>query len=46
MCHTEEEEVALQPVGNGGPALQGQSNWAAPMEALGSSRSQQPSWLP
>ena len=24
----------------------GQSNWAAPMEALGSSRSQQPSWLP
>ena len=39
MCHTEEEEVAPQPVGNGGPALQGQSNWAAPMEALGSSRS-------
>lgn len=39
MCHTEEEEVALQPVGNGGPALHGQSNLAAPMEALGSSRS-------
>ena len=46
MCHTEEEEVALQPVGNGGPAFQSQSNWAAPMEALGSSRSLQPSWLP
>lgn len=39
MCHTEEEEVALQPVVNGGPAFQSQSNWAAPMEALGSSRS-------
>ena len=39
MCHTEEEEVAPQPVGNGGPGFQGQSNWAAPMEALGSSRS-------
>ena len=39
MCHTEEEEVALQPVGNGGPVLQGQSNWAAPMEAFGTSRS-------
>ena len=39
MCHTEEEEVALQPVGNVGPAFQSQSNWAAPMEALGSSRS-------
>ena len=39
MCHTDEEEVALQPVRDGVPALQGQSNWAAPMEALGSSRS-------
>lgn len=31
MCHTEEKEAALQPVGNGGPALQasptGQPPW-------------------
>ena len=39
MCHMEKEEVALQPVRNSGTDLQGQSNGAAPMEALGSSRS-------
>ena len=39
MWHTEEVEAEQQPVGKGWPAFQGQSNWAAPMEAFGTSRS-------
>lgn len=39
MCHMEKEDAALQPLGKSGPAFQGQSNRAAPMEALGTSRS-------